>query len=53
MLSEGISKVVPGKVLTEADEIRVALAEYEAAGSEEKTAELRTAWELLVGYLEG
>ena len=60
---EGVSQDVPRKVLTEADmlaivqreadEIKVVLAEYEAAGNETKTAELRTAWELLTGYLQG
>ena len=59
----GVTNDVPRKVLTEAemlaivqreaDEIQVALAEYEAAGNEEKTAELRTAWELLMGYFGG
>ena len=58
---EGITKDVPRKILTEADmlaivrreadEIKVALAEYEAVGNEEKTAELRAAWHLLLGYL--
>ena len=58
---QGISQDVPRKELTEtdiraivqreADEIQVALAEYEAVGSVEKTAELHTAWQLLHGYL--
>ena len=59
----GVTNDVPRQVLTEAemlaivqreaDEIQAALAEYEAAGNVEKTAELHTAWELLMGYLEG
>jgi hypothetical protein len=57
----GVTNDVPRKVLTEAemlaivqreaDEIQAALAEYEAVGSVEKTAELHTAWQLLLGYL--
>ena len=57
----GVSQDMPRKVLTEAemlsivqreaDEIKVALAEYEAAGNQAKTAELRTAWNLLTSYL--
>jgi uncharacterized protein YqeY len=58
----GVTNDVPRKVLTEAemlaivqreaDEIQAAMAEYEAAGNVEKTAELCAAWELLQGYLE-
>jgi uncharacterized protein YqeY len=52
---------VPRKVLTEAeirailqseaDQIKLALAEYERVGRVEKAAELQAAWEVLAGYL--
>jgi hypothetical protein len=57
----GRTNDVPRKVLTEAeirailqseaDQIKLALAEYERVGRVEKAAELQAAWELLAGYL--
>jgi len=57
----GRSNDVPRKVLTEAeirailqseaDQIKLALAEYGSVGRAEKAAELQAAWEVLVGYL--
>jgi uncharacterized protein YqeY len=57
----GRTNDVPRKVLTEAqiraivqreaNQIKMALTEYERAGQVEKTAELQAAWELLTGYL--
>jgi uncharacterized protein YqeY len=38
-------------VQREANQIKMALTEYEHAGQAEKTAELQAAWELLTGYL--
>ena len=57
----GRTNDVPRKVLTEAeirailqseaDQIKLALAEYGSVGRAEKAAELQAAWEVLVGYL--
>ena len=57
----GRSNDVPRKILTEAeirailqreaDQITMALADYERRGRVEKTAELQAAWDLLMGYL--
>ena len=57
----GRSNDVPRKILTEAqirailqreaDQIKLALAEYESVGQTEKAAELQAAWEVLAGYL--
>ena len=57
----GRSDDVPRKVLTEAqirailqreaNQIKMALAEYERMGRAEKAADLQAAWELLAGYL--
>ena len=57
----GRSNDVPRKILTEAeirailqreaDQIMMALADYERRGRVEKTAELQAAWDLLMGYL--
>jgi hypothetical protein len=38
-------------VQREANQIKMALTEYERVGQAEKTAELQAAWELLTGYL--